>query len=338
MATIKEVAEQCGVSTATVSYVLNNKEGAVGAKTRERVLQVMREMNYRPSALFRGEAARTTRTIGVVFPHVKRNSLVAHPYTVHVLDGILAVTTERQWHTTLFTVAEWKDIAQDLRTYCDGRVDGLILVGPQAQDGILAALKERGIPTVLINAGNSDPFISSVDVDNIAAAEEAVNYLVSLGHTKIAHLSGDDISENAQERVQGYRKALAKAGLLPLASYIPSGYFTPKSGYERTQVLLDLPLAERPTALFCGNDQIAFGALRALNERQLTNIAVLGFDDDPSAAWSSPPLTTVRQPLQDIGEAAAEQLLALATGGPLRKQLLPTTLIVRDSTPRFITS
>jgi DNA-binding LacI/PurR family transcriptional regulator len=331
---IREVAARSGVSTATVSYVLNNREGAVGAETRERVLRAMRELGYRPSAVFRGEQARRTNTIGVIFAHVKRTSLVGHPYFAYVLDGILSATTERGLHTTLFTVAEWQDVQKSLRTYCDGRCDGLILIAPHSQSEIVTVLKERGTPFALVNAGAGDPGVACADVDNVAAAEEATRYLLARGHRRIAHLAGNDDNDNGRERITGYQRAMEGAGIAVPPEWLPAGYFGLQSGYERTWELLRLPDDARPTAVFCGNDQIAEGVYRACAEagaRIPHDLSVIGFDDEPAAATLAPPLTTLRQPLQTLGERAALNLFAVIAGEPGAKEILPAKLVERGS-------
>jgi LacI family transcriptional regulator len=335
MPTIRDVAKKSGVSTATVSYVLNNRAGTVSDETRSRVLAAIRELNYRPSALFHGrDAARGTETIGVIMPIQARGVLVEHPYFAHLLDGLLGATTERHWNTTLFTVADWKDAGRSLRVYCDGRVEGLVVIA--GNDLIKPALLERGIPVVYVNAESEDPAVSSVDVDNVGAIRELVRHLVALGHRRIAHLGGELAADNARLRRRGYEEAMAEAGLPIPPGFLTDSPFTPKEAHAAALPLLALPPDRRPTALVCANDNMTRGAYAAVREAGLSvpgDVSVTGFDGMPFGETADPPLTTVRQPLQEIGVQAAQVLFRLISGEAARpeKVLLPTEIIERGS-------
>jgi DNA-binding LacI/PurR family transcriptional regulator len=335
MPALKDIARASGVSPATVSRVLNNRAGTVGKETRDKVLRVMREMNYKPSALFYGENAKETRTVGVVMTHFK-SSLKQHPYFVSILDGIMGVTTERHWSITLFTEWMWQDVPLSLRMYCDGRCDGLIVIAPPSDSAILAGLKERGFPCVLINAESDNPDFSTVDVDNAGATEEITRHLIELGHRRIAAMPGNEDLSNGRQRHQGYLRALEAAGL-PYDEVLSSpGWFGPESGYERVAEMLRMPADRRPTAIVCGSDQIAVGVLAALRDKGIRvpgEMSVVGFDDLTFAATTDPPLTTVRQPFEQMSARATEILLSLiAREGPaLQKDILPTELVIRES-------
>jgi LacI family transcriptional regulator len=340
MATIKDVAQRSGVSTATVSYILNSRNVAITAETRERVLQAMRELNYRPQGARLPRSGKQTSTIGVIFPGFGGH-LVEQPYYNHLLDGILFVATEREWNALLFRRKNWDDAHKNLRHYCDGSCDGLILIGPSPTGNLVEALKERGIPFVLINTGTQEPDISCVDIDNEAAAAEVTRYLIAQGHCRIAMLPGEGFHDSSKLRLLGFQRALAEAGLVCREDWVLPGGYSEGSGYERTLALLEAETlaAERPTVLFCSNDLIALGAYRALAERQLSvpgDMSVIGMDDQAFAATLEPPLTTLRQPLQQIGERAVQILLSQIDEGPLknrtiRKEFIPVEMIRRGS-------
>jgi DNA-binding LacI/PurR family transcriptional regulator len=332
MATIRDVAERSGVSTATVSYVLNNREGEVSPETRERVLAAMRALDYRPRAVSSGKKAAQTNTLGVLFPN-NNHSLVTHPYFTLLLDGILQHAQGRHGHVTLFTLTGWTDLRQSLRVSFDGRCDALIVIAPDAEATLLEVLTERSLPFVLVNAGNP-PGVAAIDVDNEAAGFEATQQLLSLGHTRIAYLGEATKNVNSESRRTGWARALTSAGIVPDPTLSPDGYLTVDSGRERALALLELPDSLRPTAIFGGNDWVALGALqaaKALGRRVPEDLALIGFDDLPHAALADPPLATIRQPLQAMGEAAARLAFSLAQGDAPEALLLPTELVARPS-------
>lgn len=335
MTTIRKVAELCGVAPMTVSHVLNNKAGKVSPETRARVLRVVREMDYRPSARGRSDPRQAVNTLGIVSGLAADPSLVWSYYN-YVLNGVLSGAFRERQNVTLFTdLLLWSDTPRAIRTYCDGRCDGLILIAPQDGDTLAEALRERGFPFVSVG-GTMAAGDSGVDVDNLAATREAVGHLLTRGHRRIALLKGPEAHETVRERERGYRETLAAWGLTPDESLILPGDYTEESAGARTRLLLARPLSERPTAFFCGNDEIALGACRAaqaLGHRVPEDVSIIGFDDSPEAIETNPPLTTVRQPYRQIGEQSVEMLLALVRGQasvPYRT-LLPGELIMRES-------
>ena len=340
MPTIREVAKACGVSPMTVSYVLNNP-GRVRQETRTRVLLAMREMGYRPPAAERGEEdARGTLTIGVVYSRWNRLEAEA-PYYRRIVGGILEAADDLVCHVTLFSHHSWEGNAyKSLRVYCDGRCDGLIIFAPKIGSDLVAALRERGVPFVLVGDTGDLPEDWCVDVDNIAAARNVTEYLLGLGHRRIAYLPGAPNTRVTQQREDGWRAALEAADVAPTPAHLLPGDWSPESGRERAARLLSLPDGERPTALFCAFDGLALAALAAAREMGLRvpqDVSIIGFDDIPAAPATEPPLTTVLQPYAEIGERAVRLLLTQMGGGSSadapgeRKVLLPTKLIVRQS-------
>jgi LacI family transcriptional regulator len=341
--TIRQIAKACRVSPMTVSFVLNNKQGQVSDETRERVLKAMRDMGYRPRAILPQEPEITIRTLGVAVGR-EYNTFAGGGYFSEILNGILAATDKRGlnvllFHNTLFH----QDTHQSLRTYFDGRCDGLFVVAPIMGMPLIDALVERGVPHVLIGDSGDHENVSSVDVDNIAEAERVVSYLVSLGHRRIVFCGGPSFVRSACLRREGYRCALQMHGI----PYDPELDLAPLSSeslvYERIQTLMNRRDILPPTAIFGWNDTAAFRALWAVRDLKIAvpeRVSVIGFDDSPSAMTSEPPLTSVRQPYREIGIQAVETLVARIRDNhvPGQRLYLPARLVPRDSVgpPRVV--
>jgi len=332
--TIKDLARASGVSPSTVSYVLNNGPKPVHEKTREHVLEVMRELDYHPSAIARAMSSKRMNTLCLV------SGVWATPvinfYFAGLLQGVLAVAQSRGQSATIFPERNWPEVVRNFPILCDGRCDGLILTGVPAQENDFAVLQHRHMPFVCINSNITDPKTTCVDIDDLAAAYSMVTYLIEQGHRRIAILCGHDAVPCTGLRLQGYRQALRDAAIDPEEPLILPGRYSEQSGYDSTLKLMLDPDIEAPTALFCMQDGIAFGALRALTALKLRvphNISVAGFDDIYPAQASQPPLTTVRQPLTQLGERASLMLLAEIHDGvaPGRKEVLPTVLAIRET-------
>lgn len=336
---IYEVAAEARVSIATVSRVLSDRPNAqVSSATRKRVHEAARRLEYHPSGVARGLARGRMNMIGLVL-YYEQPSVTTDPYLGPCLDGILAVNKRNRQNTVLFTKSSWGEALEQLPSYCNGYCDGLMLMIPHMDSDIVAALACRDIPFVLVGDSRDDPNLLSADVDNVSAGRDAVRYLIGLGHRRIAAFCGNETFCSSGQRLEGYRQALQEADISCDPSLVlPGSYFgTPGSGYENMRAILQRPKSEWPTAVFCFNDHIALGALQALNERGVAipeEMSIIGFDDSPGAAVSSPPLTTICQPIQAIGECAAQLLLARIEGTVEagRKELLPAEIIIRSST------
>ncbi len=335
MANIKDVALASGVSPTTVSFVLNNS-GAVGARTRERVLKAARQLNYHPSAIARGFLHKRMNTIGVVAVGSSPAPL-SMPYFAAVVNGIAAAAAAVHQNVTLFTEGQWTDAPSSLPLFADGRCDGFLLVGPHTQTDILQALTERSLPFVLVNERTDDPCVSEVDVDDVASAEVMTGHLIAQGHRRIALISHrDDPGGYVVRRRAGYRAGLAAAGIGHEARLDRSMNVYQSSLVDDLAALMSGPPSERPTALLCADDMMAITVMRDLRALGLSipeDVSVAGFDDVWMAQFCHPPLTTMRQPFERTGARALELLLAqIDSGGPMGdKVLLPTELIVRHS-------
>jgi DNA-binding LacI/PurR family transcriptional regulator len=329
---IKDVARACGVSPATVSQVLGGGKRPVREATRQRIIAVSNSIGYRPNAIARGLVKKRMNTFGVVIQHATQ-SAHTNPALISILDGILSVGTRTHQQVTLITYYSWGEANDALSTICDGRCDGALLVVPPEESNLSQGLLERQMPFVLIGTHSEDPNISYVDIDNIGAGEAAIDYLLQQGHRRIAFISLFlQTYQFDLERLVGYRQALEKAGVTVDANLIMCN-----SDLEKTiGQLLQMPREMRPTALFCTNDECAMRVIHLLAEkgqRVPEDFSIVGFDDTPSAAMISPPLTTINQPMTLLGECAAELLLAQINNpqeSP-EKRILPTELIVRRS-------
>lgn len=337
MATIKDIARECGVSAMTVSAVINNKQGEVSAPTRERVLDAMRRMKYRPNAVARGLVGKHMKAIGIA-DRLADPTYWSSPYESPVLEGIVSAARRHRWEIIYFTGHPSAQFKQSLPAYLDGRCDGMIFISHGMSEEEARLIVETGLPVVLVGDNQFRLKISTIDVDNLAAAHEAVNHLIELGHRRIAMLQGWGSSGN-DARVLGYRKAHAEAGIDIDERLLIESRAWEEAGHEYARDILSWPRAERPTAIFCFNDLLAFGVMRAAREAGIDvpgDLSIVGFDDVDRAALVSPPLTTIHQPLRLVGERAVDNLIALIEGSllPGHREIVEHDLVVRESTSR----
>ena len=334
MPTIKDIARACNVSTATVSYVINGKNTLL-PETRERVMRTMREMNYHPSAIARGLTNKRMNTLGILFHNVGSEIAIWHPYTSGILQGVLAAAAQEGYNITIFTEL-WRCAEASLPKMRDQRTDGIILVAPPFDADILPSLASAGLKVVTVSSESSAFGMPSVDVDNAAGIHLAVQHLRALGHRRIAFLSGQPNLFSAMVRLTAFQAALQAANLLVPPEYlVTSSYEDTAVVYKQAQHLLSLQ--SPPTAIVAGNDQIAIAALQAARDFGIAvpaQLSVIGFDDIPDAAMTRPGLTTVKQPLREVGTAAARLLLRMLSGElvPAECQLIEPLLVVRGTT------
>lgn len=327
--TIAEIAAKAGVSIPTVSRVLNNRPD-VAPETRERVEQVIKESGFIRSRV-KNALKESSGIIDMLIPDL------TNLYSVEIVRGVEEVLERTELrlalsltHNTLSFEQRW------LAKVIDGTTDGAILVLTYGQSNRLDMLLRKKIPFVVVDhRGELGPDVPSVGATNWLGGRLATEHLLSLGHQRIAIISGDRSLPCSQDRIAGYRAALENAGIPVDPALIRPGKFIPQTGYEQTLALLDLP--EPPTAIFAGNDAQAMGVYAALRLRGLhvpASMSVVGFDDVPVASVVTPTLTTVRQPLVEMGRVATTMLLRLIAEEPLDSQRveLTTTLIAREST------
>jgi DNA-binding LacI/PurR family transcriptional regulator len=332
--TSQDVADLAGVSRTTVSFVLNDVKGLnLTSETREKVRQAVESLGYVPDATAQALASRRAMAIGLVMTRSPHH-IASDTFLPQIIGGLLDVVKQNK----LRLVIESVEVEHQDRAYLElaraKHIDGMILLTPRIDDTGLRKLEEVDVPTVLMGA-LADSKLFSVDVDNRLSAKKAVQYLLELGHTKIACISNAPASYSASpERVLGYRDALLEAGIPPDESLIRYADFDPQSGFDCMQSLLEG--GKKFTAVFIASDNVAIGAKSALRGADLyipDDISIVGFDDIPWAQYSDPPLTTIHLPAQELARSACLMLMDLMRGSePEGKHLiLDTELVVRQS-------
>ncbi|WP_395448772.1 LacI family DNA-binding transcriptional regulator [Aminobacter sp. UC22_36] len=326
---IKDIAERLGVSAATVSRALSDS-GLVAEPTLSRIREVAREMNYRPNVSARN--LRTQRAMAVLM--VVRD--VGNPFYLEILKGVEA-TARAAGYSVLMGNTE-NDSDREIEYFDmlrDGHADGMILMTGKLpeREGFLSGIANA--PIVVALEEIEDAGFPHVLIDNEGAARNAVEHLIGLGHRRIAHVSGPVPEIMSIHRRNGYRTAMAVAGLPVPDGYEPVGDYLLHTGQRLCRGLFDLP--EPPTAIFVANDEMAFGVIHELRKLGLDvpgDVSVVGFDDLFLSEAFYPPLTTVSQPRTDIGRTAMTMLLDMLSGGltPRKPAVLPTTLKIRGTT------
>ncbi len=293
------------------SAVLNGARTSsrISDDTRQRILKAAAQLEYRPNAAARALANRRMQTLGVAA--VIEGGELNH-YFLEVFNGIIAAAATHEQNATVFALHNWGPDAARLRTMCDGRIDGLILVAPtfSPKEKILPA----HTPFVSIHANSRLPDVINIESDEERGAFEMVRLLIAQGHRRIMHLAGPAGLIGAERRVRGYKRALAAARIpVPEDYIVPAGAFNLEHGRDVLRQWLRQHAGERlPHAIFCVNDGVAVGAMEALAEAGLRvpdDVSVAGFDDSLAARICVPQLTSVRQPLRAMGARAVELLL-----------------------------
>lgn len=332
--TSKEVAQRAGVSRTTVSLVLNNVQGVqISDETRQRVLDSAKALGYVPNAAAKALASRRSQIIGIVLtrdPH----HIASDAFLNQIINGLIASVHKNDMRLLIDIVETRHQKKAYLELIRAKRIDGMILSGPRFDDEALMELERDGFPTVLMGQLPGSNF-HCVDVDNRAAAFQAVEHLIHHGHRRIACITNASLNYTAAaDRLIGYRQALAAAGIPYDESLIRYGDFDPQSGYDQMKSLLEQNGAF--TGAFVASDVVALGAMAAIRQggRHIPNdIALVSFDDVPLARYLDPHLTTIRLPASELACKAFEILIELIRGhSPSMKQvLLETNLIERAS-------
>lgn len=323
-----QVAKEAGVSLGTVSRVIND-DVHVADETRERVLAVAKELGFVANRQARGLKGRKTNTVGVLVPNLGTG------YIGEIMQGIDTELELSQLDLMLFTTHRMADKeANYVANMVQGMVDGLLFIIPRSPSDYIGTLKQRNFPFVLIDNQVADEPCPSVSATNWQGAYQATEYLIELGHRGIGLITGSMDLNSATDRLEGYRSALRTNHILENPDLIYEGEYTQPSGYAGATALLDLD--EIPTAIFASNDAMAMGAMDAVRNRGLRvpeDISILGFDDVPQSAMVRPALTTVRQPLEQMGRVAIQMLQDILKNPEkeVDQMRLPTELIIRDS-------
>lgn len=333
--TIKHIAAMCGVSAATVSYVINGKE-TLRPETRARVMKAMDELNYHPSAVARGLQSRRVNTLGILFGSISPIDFADHTYVTGLLRGIMKCAREEGFDIVFFTEG-WTDAATSAPPLADGRTDGVIAIAPRLTSDMLQGLRGRNIAHVAISAGDDESV--NVDIDNFAGIRMATEHLLSLGHRDIAFFNGNDNMASYAPRRDAFVATLQKAGITPRADWMIDTNFDGHSTFEPARAFLHnaRETDDLPTAICATNDYIALAVMKAAQSLDIDvpgQLSITGFDDIVQAQSATPALTTLRQPLEQIGATATQLLIErVRTPGQAATgtHLLHPELVVRES-------
>lgn len=305
MTTIIDVAKKAGVSKTSVSRYLNGKNpGHMSEKTKERIVQAIKELDYQPNSIARSLKQKSTNVIGLVVNDMSN---------LFFLEMIRGIETELKNSGYNLLVCN-SDMNIEMELEClkmleKRQIDGVILVGMNMPVSHIEKL-ETDFPIVLMEREPGKTNLDSVQIDNKVGAYAAVQHLIERGHTRIAHIAGPNIAAMAVERKEAYIQCMEEHHLKALPQYIVSGTYKLESGYEGMQALM--ALEDKPTAVFCANDYMAMGALRFLMEHGYKvpqDVALVGYDDIMVAKMVTPSLTTVRQPVWELAGMAARLLI-----------------------------
>jgi DNA-binding LacI/PurR family transcriptional regulator len=329
MSTILDVARLAGVSTATVSRVINSPD-SVREETREKVLRAMAQCNYKYNALARGFVTKKSNTIGLIIPTIS-NSVFA----VSTL-GVQEYADQKNIRVVLgnsyYKYSQEENLVNVLR---ESQVDGLIITTTNPKGEILKSLVDENFPFVLLFSTVKGGPISAVGIDNYRGGYLAAEHLISLGHKRICMVAGNfSMTDRSFHRWHGYKKCLRDNGIPYDKELLVQTDYSLSGGRDSIKKLLSL--ASPPTAVFCSNDYIALGAIKGAREMGLNlpkDLSIVGFDDMQTASYMVPALTTIRQPAYEMGRRAAKLLLQLIEkkSKPIQ-DMMDLTLVVREST------
>jgi LacI family transcriptional regulator len=325
--TSRDVAAASGVSQSTVSRVLRN-DPRVSPAARDRVLAAVDQLGYRLNAAARSLITSRTQTMGVIVADI------ANPFYPYLIGALHQEFHELGYSTLLFADAAGDDAADPLRALSTQAVDGLVFASANLGSRLGAAAKRQQLPVVFLVRHDGDDRFDRVIADNVGGGRDVARLLTDLGHRRIAMISGPADTSTAVDRDEGFLEALGQAGVPASEVRCRRGPYTHATGYDELLALLAEP--DPPTAVFCGNDVIAFGALDAAEKLGISipeQLSIVGFNDIPIAGWRRVNLTTVRQPLKEMAHIAASMLVA-RVDDPQREprtRILPVELVYRGT-------
>ncbi|MFW6282390.1 MAG: LacI family DNA-binding transcriptional regulator [bacterium] len=331
MATIKDIAKIAGVSITTVSKVINNYPD-IGDETRKKVLDIMKEANYKPNAIARSLSTNKSNSIGV-FLHYNPSKGLHHVFFHEILFALETKLGKKGYDFVYFSELKWKRTCDYLAKCRNRHVDGAIVMGVSV-DEKLDEFLETDIPVVFLDldiVGNKATYISS---NNIGGARMATRYLHQLGHRNIGMITGVMDTRPAEDRYLGYKKEMDSLGIEINEKWIINTFFNEEGGYKSMNKILTMK--DKPTAIFCHSDMIAIGAIKAIKKAGYSvpgDFSVIGYDGLEIGSYMTPALTTIKQDTYTMGEKAADLLMTMINKP--RKNInhvkLPVELIVRDS-------
>ncbi|MGV9457123.1 LacI family DNA-binding transcriptional regulator [Streptomyces sp. NPDC003635] len=330
--TIKTVAARAGVGRTTVSRVINGSE-LVSADARARVLAAIKELDYVPNSVARGLVTNRTNAVALVIPE-SESRLGSEPYFAALIRGVSGALSETRTQLQLMLVRDQSERDQLAASVATRRVDGVLLVSVHADDQLPGMLEEMGLPTVLAGRRDENEPLSYVTADNAGGAAAAVRHLLGSGRRRIATITGALDMDVGRSRLEGWRAAHEEAGIPADELLVEVGDFTEEGGRRAMRSLLER--APDLDAVFAASDLMAVSALSELRRqgRQVPgDVAVVGFEDSVLARHTNPPLTTIRQPVEELGRTMAAILLdEISEVASVERQLtLPTELVVRES-------
>ena len=326
--TIKDVANLAGVHPSTVSRVINDNS-RISEKTKNKVLLIIKKLGYTPNAIARGLKTKRTQTLGMLIPDI------TNPFFAELARGVEDAANKNNFNVILCNT---DDKLKKERTYLEilrgKRVDGLILGTAHIRDKSILELEKKKFPYILVSRNIEGLDKNCVIVDDVAGGIMVTEYLTKLGHRRIAHITGPLKTRSALNRLKGYKLALKKYEIEYRDELVGEGDFRIKGGYQVMKRFLKL--AEPPTAIFAANDLLALGAIQVILKKKYhipEDFCIIGFDDIRLASFVYPPLTTVRQPMLEMGALAVKMLLKIIEGGEFnqKKEILEPKLIIRES-------
>lgn len=331
--TIIDVARKAGVSPSTVSRVISNNP-RISKETADKVRRIMKELGYHPNEIAKSLVSKTTRTLGIILPR-PADELFQNLFFSEVIRGIVAHASRSGYDLLMAAGTSGQEEVDAIARLVNGRrVDGIILLYSRRDDPLIAYLAERSFPFVLIGRSEQYPQVLSVDNDNVQAAYDATRHLIAQGHERIGFVSGPPNLIVSKDRMEGYVKALADAGLQADPEWIVEGEFLQESGYRAMSYFMNLP--KRPTALVAIDDIVAFGVLRGLSElgfRVPRDLSIVGFNNLSLSQLATPPLSSIDIGIYQIGYTASQTLIRAVReeSGQLQPIIIPHKLVVRES-------
>lgn len=329
---IDQVAELAYVSRSVVSRVINNHPN-VSDEAKQRVLDVIKKYNYKPSSVARGLATNHSYEIGILAPR-RCDEALANGFWSLLHLGIFEECIQKGYFVTLSPISTDSGAEINENILDDKRLDGYILLTQEVTDLVIDILTERDIPTVLVGHGPTNSSFNSIDIDNFSGAYKATNHLIELGHQNIGIILASLKMQESTDRLEGYRQAMEDAGLTVSDSHVSIGNYSQKHGFDTVKSWINQKLDF--SAVFCTSDTLAMGALLALDKENISvpeDIAVVGFDDLPFAQYTIPPLTTIRQPIYNKGKRAASLLINQieGKGEEVVHENMKPKLVIRES-------
>jgi len=326
--TIKDIAQIANVSHTTVSRALNDNT-SIKQETRKRIQAIARRMNYVPNYYARSLVLDKSYNIGLLFSTLDRGT--SPDFFYNTVQGVIQTVGEKY-----NVIIKGVDTYNDLNSFNHKIFDGIVIMSQSVEDNaFIYKATEKNVPLVVLNRQIDDSQIPNIVSDDYTGAQAAVNYLISLGHCRIALIEGKEEFKASEKRKQGYLDALINRNIPLRKEYMIKGYYDIESGYLAMKQLLGLP--NYPTAVFCSNDDMAMGSMKAIIEKGLQipkDISVIGFDNNVASEFLSPALTTVKRDMTKMSSEGTKMLLKLIDKKTIEQNylLLDTSLVIRNST------